>query len=73
MNQFAVRDDCLLVGGIPLPQLAARVGRTPFYAYDRKVLDRRVAELRAALPAGIKLHYAIKANPMPALVCHMAQ
>ena len=24
------------------------------------------------MPASIKLHYAMKANPMPALVCHMA-
>ena len=31
-----------------------------------------MAELRAALPAEIKLHYAMKANPMPALVGFMA-
>ncbi len=72
MKQFPVEDGELVIGGMPLTQLAARVGRTPFYAYDRALLDRRVGELRAALPAGIKLHYAMKANPMPALVCHMA-
>lgn len=55
-----------------LTQLAARVGRTPFYACDRALLSRRVAELRAILPPAIKLHYAMKANPLPALVCHMA-
>jgi diaminopimelate decarboxylase len=32
-----------------------------------------VAQLRAALPASIKLHYAMKANPMPAVVAHMAR
>src|SRR5690606_1582681 len=37
------------------------------------LLDARVAQLRAALPKAIKLHYAMKANPMPALVCHMAK
>jgi diaminopimelate decarboxylase len=31
-----------------------------------------VAALRAALPATVKIHYAMKANPMPALVAHMA-
>lgn len=72
MNQFPVAHGELTVGGMPLAQLAARVGHTPFYAYDRALLEGRVAELRAALPAGIKLHYAMKANPMPALVCHMA-
>lgn len=73
MDQFATRNGELTVGGIPLTQLAARVGRTPFYAYDRNLLDKRVAELRAALPEAVKLHYAMKANPMPALVCHMAR
>ena len=72
MNQFSAVGGELVVGGMPLTQLAARVGRTPFYAYDRALLDRRVVELRAALPPAIKLHYAMKANPMPALVCHMA-
>jgi diaminopimelate decarboxylase len=72
MQQFGVRDGQLLVGGVPLSQLAARVGQTPFYAVDRAVLRARVASLRQALPASVKLHYAMKANPMPALVACMA-
>jgi diaminopimelate decarboxylase len=72
MSQFPVKDGELVVGGMPLTQLVARVGRTPFYACDRRLLEQRVVELRTALPTGIKLHYAMKANPMPALVCHMA-
>src|SRR5207253_6861100 len=32
----------------------------------------RVGELRRHVPSAIRLHYAMKANPMPALVCHMA-
>ncbi len=54
-------------------QLAARVGQTPFYAYDRRLIDQRVAWLRRILPPTLKLHYAIKANPMPALVQHLAR
>ncbi len=61
-----------MVGGLPLAQLAERVGQTPFYAYDRKLIKQRVAELRAALPASVKLHFAMKANPMPAVVGYMA-
>jgi diaminopimelate decarboxylase len=72
MNGLAVADGELMVGGIALSRLAARVGQTPFYAYDRQLLTQRVAQLRSALPESIKLHYAMKANPMPALVCHMA-
>ena len=71
MNQFPVQDGELVVGGDRLSVLAARVGQTPFYAYDRALLRQRVAELRTALPKAIKLHYAMKANPMPAVVGFM--
>ena len=69
---FPLIGEELSVGGLPLSLLAARVGSTPFYAYDRKLLTARVEALRAVLPAEISLHYAMKANPMPAVVSHMA-
>jgi diaminopimelate decarboxylase len=72
MTQFAAHDGELLVAGERLSVLAARVGQTPFYAYDRALLRSRVAELRAVLPKAVKLHYAMKANPMPAVVGFMA-
>jgi diaminopimelate decarboxylase len=62
----------LLIGGEELSIVAERVGRTPFYAYDRHLLRARVDQLRSALPRGIKLHYAMKANPFVPLVCLMA-
>jgi len=69
---FPVAGNCLQVGGIALTRLAQRVGSTPFYAYDRALLSARVAQVRAHLPSGMALHYSMKANPMPALVQHMA-
>jgi diaminopimelate decarboxylase len=72
MMQFGVKDNALIVGGIELNRLAARVGKTPFYAYDRQLITSRVAELRQQMPPGLKIHYAMKANPMPAVVQHMA-
>lgn len=72
MNQFAVIDNCLQVGGQPLTEIARQVGHTPFYAYDREVMSSRVETLRSTLPAGIHLHYAMKANPMPGVVQHLA-
>jgi diaminopimelate decarboxylase len=72
LDHLRVIDDCLQVGAVPLLRLAARVGRTPFFAYDRRQIEERIRELRTFLPTQIKLHYAMKANPMPALVCHMA-
>ena len=72
MTQFPSRDGELLVGGLPITRLTARVGSTPFYVYDRTVIAARINALRAALPENIKIHYAMKANPMPALVAYMA-
>jgi len=69
---FEVRDNELIVGNMKLSQLAATLGSTPFYAYDRRRMAERVAELRAAIPPGWHLHYAMKANPMPAVVQHFA-
>ena len=69
---FTTRSGCLCVGGVPVDVLAERVGGTPFFAYDRGLLTRRVAKLRAVLPPGIDLGYAVKANPMPAVVHHLS-
>lgn len=72
MRQFSVDGDELLVGGIPLSRLAEQVGKTPFYAYDRDAIRTRVATLRKVLPKQVKLHFAMKANPMPAVIGFMA-
>jgi diaminopimelate decarboxylase len=72
MVQFRRESGELLVGGERLALLAARVGQTPFYAYDRALMRERTGELRRVLPPEVKLHYAMKANPMPALVAMMA-
>ncbi|WP_410667760.1 pyridoxal-dependent decarboxylase, exosortase A system-associated [Amycolatopsis sp. cmx-4-68] len=62
----------LTVGGVPVDRLAARVGTTPFFAYDRSLVTTRVERVRAALPEGVELSYAVKANPMPALLHHLS-
>jgi diaminopimelate decarboxylase len=71
-SRFPTVDGCLHVGGLPVTRLAQRVGSTPFYAYDRKVLADRARQVRDCLPDAVRLHYSVKANPMPALVQHMA-
>ena len=72
MAAFGTADGQLAVGGMPLDRLTARVGSTPYFAYDRRLLDERVAALRAVLPPAINLSYAVKANPMAAVVQHLA-
>ena len=69
---FGTDRGSLTVGGVTVERLAERVGSTPFFAYDRRVLSERVAALRATLPEGLQLSYAVKANPMPAVVQHLS-
>jgi diaminopimelate decarboxylase len=72
LRSFGTMKGQLSVGGMPLGQLAARVGSTPFFAYDRRLITERVELLRTLLPARLQLTYAVKANPMPAVVQHLA-
>jgi len=69
---FGRASGCLSVGGLPLDRLVERVGSTPFFAYDRRLLTARIELLRATLPYGIDLSYAVKANPMPAVAQHLS-
>lgn len=69
---FPVAGMDLVVGGVPLRRLADQIGSTPFFAYDRGLLTARIEHLRKHLPDRISLSYAIKANPMPAVVSHLA-
>ena len=69
---FGSVDGQLALGGLPLERVTARVGCTPYFAYDRRLLTERIDLLRAALPSTVKLSYAVKANPMPAVLHHLA-
>ncbi|MEY2684927.1 MAG: hypothetical protein RJA09_2071, partial [Pseudomonadota bacterium] len=71
-DTFETSVPALLVGGYTLAQLAARAGQSPFYAYDRRLIAARVARVRQALPPTVGLHYAVKANPMPALLAFIS-
>jgi len=50
-----------------LGRLAARFG-TPFYLYDFDLLEARARALRALVPARFEICYAVKANPLLAVV-----
>jgi diaminopimelate decarboxylase len=69
---FQVESNQLVLGGFKLNQLSAIAGQTPFYAYDMSVVDQSIRAFREAMPDDLKLHYAIKANPMPAVVQRIA-
>jgi diaminopimelate decarboxylase len=64
----------LAIAGRPASEwVAAAGGETPLFVYDRAIIADTVAGLRAALPAEVGIHYAMKANPLPALVEWMAK
>jgi len=65
-------NDELVFAGRTISELAERAGQTPFYAYDRQAMTRRVKMLRDALPSYVHLHFAMKANPHPEVVRHFA-
>ena len=65
---FETRDGELVIGGKTASELAELAGDTPFFAYSRAMIERRVASLRAAMPERLRLHYAMKANPFVPLL-----
>ena len=69
---FGAIGEELAIGGRPASALAEQAGGTPLFVYSRERLTTRVAELRAAMPERLAIHYAVKANPYPPLLELMA-
>ena len=65
---FAAIDGELAIDGIKVGELAERAGSTPLFVYSSARIRRRVADLRKAMPQGLALHYAVKANPFPGVI-----
>ncbi|WFL77192.1 pyridoxal-dependent decarboxylase, exosortase A system-associated [Altererythrobacter arenosus] len=65
-------DGELAVGGQTVGALVERAGTTPLFVYSKEHLDRRVAELRQAMPPRLGINYAVKANPFGPVLEHMA-
>lgn len=59
----------LQIGGVPVSDLVNRYG-TPLFIYDCSVLEKKLACLRKALPAGFEIYYSVKANPNRAFLTH---
>ena len=72
LDAFSCADGVLCIGGKTPVQIAAMLDAEVFYAYDRQALRHKMQRLRNALPAAVKLHYAVKANPYGPVVQQMA-
>ena len=69
--EFADQHGMLTIGGRVAEALVAEHG-SPLFVHDAAIVAARIARFRAAMPAAIDLHYAIKANPLPALLERIA-
>lgn len=58
----------LRIGGRTAEEWIEAAGDTPLFVYDFAMVAARIARLRAALPTGVDVHYAIKANPFAPLL-----
>lgn len=58
----------LLIGGRDAETLVAEAKGTPLFVYDRTIVAAQVERFRSAMPKGLALHYAVKANPYAALL-----
>ena len=72
---YGAVDGVLAVDGVPVTRLVEEAGQngrgTPLFVYSAALLRARVAQLRAALPESVAIHYAMKANPFAPLLALM--
>ena len=59
-----------LLGGMGAEALASRYG-TPLFVTDLDVVDGQVAALRGVMPDAFDLAFAVKANPLLAVLQHL--
>ena len=70
---FGDKGGVLAIGAHDVEKLVELGGGTPLFVYSRQMLVDRVASLRAVLPAAVRVHYAIKANPYAPLLQVMSE
>jgi diaminopimelate decarboxylase len=68
---YSAIDGELTIGGRTVTSLVAEAGDTPLFVYSTEHLRTRVADLRAAMPKRLAIHYAMKGNPYPPLLTLM--
>ena len=69
--EFAAQAGMLTIAGTRADDWLAAHG-SPLFVYDPAIVAARVARFRAAMPAAVDLHYAVKANPFPPMIAAVA-
>jgi diaminopimelate decarboxylase len=65
---FAAIEGELAIGGRKCSALVEAAGGTPLFVYSADRIRQRMAELRAAMPQQLRIHYAMKANAYASLL-----
>ncbi len=65
---FGCTDGVMTIGGKRIDEIVSAAGSTPLFVYDFQLIKRNITQLKAAMPPQLAVHFAIKANPLPALV-----
>src|SRR3546814_8113394 len=60
--QFAGQQGDLMIGGRRAADWVAEAGDTPLFVYDMAAVSAWIARLRAAMPEGLDVHYAVQAK-----------
>ncbi len=60
---YSTQNGELSIGGQPVSHWVNEAGDTPLFIYSADHLRSRVAQIRAAMPKRLAIHYAMKANP----------
>lgn len=66
-RHFTVQNGELCLGELPVSSIVEK-SSTPAFIYDESLLEKRLADLRDALPSSFKISYSVKANPAQELL-----
>lgn len=69
---YEAEDGMMVIGDCGVLSLIEEAGDTPLFVYDMGLVRTAIGRLRLAMPDGLHLHYAMKANPFPPLLAKMA-
>ncbi|QMU61451.1 MAG: pyridoxal-dependent decarboxylase, exosortase A system-associated [Gammaproteobacteria bacterium] len=63
LDYFEIRDDCLCIADKTLNDHICSGITLPAYIYSKEIIRKKIQLLRDTLPAAVRVHYSIKANP----------
>ena len=68
LDNFEIRNNSLCISGQSITDLIKSGVKLPCYIYSKTIIEKKIKLLRDTLPTAIRIHYSIKANPLPELV-----